>query len=251
MIYRQPLYYEVAFDFINPRQQVDLFEKFIKKHSRVPVARFLDLGCGPSLQLREIARRGYHAVGLDLSGPMLTYLRRKAREEGVPIETIRADLTDFRLGRKVDFVFIMMGTIAEVTDNERMLHHLDCVARAVKRGGLYLIENFRLDWSRNRLFGPGSWTRRRGKIRVRTTYDVRLKDTLTQMITETLRLEVEDDGRTMVFEDSGDTKFIFPQELLALIRLNGKFEFLGFFERFRMRKLRKASLDNIVLLRRK
>ena len=82
-IYKQPLYYEIAFSFIDAKEQVDNFEKIIKKFSKIKVNRFLDIACGPSLQLREIARRGYEAIGLDLHAEMLAYLKKKAKEEKV------------------------------------------------------------------------------------------------------------------------------------------------------------------------
>lgn len=72
-VYDHPLYYELAFGFVNPREQVDSFERLIKEFSMRKVKQFLDLCCGPSLQLREIARRGYEAVGLDISPQMLRY----------------------------------------------------------------------------------------------------------------------------------------------------------------------------------
>ena len=70
-VYEEPLYYEIAFSFIDAKRQIDLFEKFIKKYSRIDVKWFLDIGCGPSLQLREAAKRGYGAIGLDSSSQML------------------------------------------------------------------------------------------------------------------------------------------------------------------------------------
>jgi SAM-dependent methyltransferase len=97
-VYDRPLYYEIAFSFIDPVKQVDLFEEFIGRYSEIEVRRFLDLGCGPSLQLREIARRGYGAVGLDRSPEMLRYLREKAGEEGLSVETVEADMTDLAGG---------------------------------------------------------------------------------------------------------------------------------------------------------
>jgi len=247
--YKEPFYYEVAFSFIDAKKQVDLFEKFIRKFSKVKVKRFLDLGCGPSLQLREIARRGYEAIGLDLSAEMLDYLKRKAEEEGLKIETIRADLTNFKIEKKVDFAFIMMGTISYVDSNKNFLAHLDSVASALKKGGLYLIENFRLDWANKDFFGPGSWTIERDGVQVKTTYDVQLKDALTQMITERMRLDVNDHGRKLVLEELADTKMIFPQEFLTLVQSNGKFEFIGWFERGSVKRLKKANMDNITLLR--
>ena len=111
-IYKHPLYYEVAFSFFDVRKQVDAFEAIIKKFSRIKVRRFLDIACGPSLQLREIAGRGYEAVGLDLVPEMLKYLAEKAKEDGLGIETVQASMFDFRLEKKVDFAFIMMGSLA-------------------------------------------------------------------------------------------------------------------------------------------
>ena len=250
-VYREPRYYEIAFSFIDARKQVDLFERFIRKYSRINVKRFLDIGCGPSLQLREIAKRGYEAIGLDSSSHMLKYLHQKAKSEGIKIETIKADLIRFKLKKKVDFAFIMMGTISYVDSNNKFLMHLDSVANALKKGGLYLIENFRMDWASEKFFGAGSWTMEKNGITVKTTYNIELKDTLAQMLTETMRLEVNDHGKKVTLEEVVETKMIFPQELLALIELNNKFEFIGWFERNRMRRLTKANMDNVTILRRK
>jgi len=86
-VYDEPLYYEIAFSFVDVPRQVDLFEKFIKEYSNIPVRRVLDIGCGPSPQLREFSRRGYEAVGLDSSPQMLAYLKEKAGEEGVRVSS--------------------------------------------------------------------------------------------------------------------------------------------------------------------
>ena len=248
--YSEPLYYEIAFGFVDAVRQVDLFEEFIEKHSKIVVRRFLDIGCGPALQLREIARRGYEAVGLDASPQMLEYLRERCGEEGTEIETIQADMTDFSLKEPVDFAFIMMGTIGLIDSKEAFLSHLDCVADSLRLGGLYLIENQRLDWAKED-FGAGSWVTERNGVRVKTTYEVQLNDTLAQMLTETMRLEVDDHGKGYVLEESRETRMVFPQEFVTLVEMNGRFEFLGWFERDRMIELKKASMDNIALLRRK
>jgi len=250
-VYSHPLYYEIAFSFVDAKKQVDLFERFIKKYSKIEVRRFLDIGCGPSLQLREIARRGYEAVGLDLSFEMLEYLKSRAKEEGLKVETAQADMTNFKLREKVDFAFIMMGTISCIESNEKFLRHLDSVADALKSGGLYLIENFRLDWASKDFFGSQSWTMERNGIQVKTTYNIELQNALTQMLKETIKLEVNDHDKQLVFEESGNMKMIFPQELLALVEWNNKFEFIGWFERSRMKKLAKTNRDNLIILRRK
>jgi SAM-dependent methyltransferase len=252
--YAEPLYYEIAFGFVDPARQADLFLTHARRHARIEARSFLDVGCGPALQLRELARRGHRAVGLDRSPRMLSYLRAKAREEGTEIETVRGDMRSFRLDRKVDFAFIMMGTIAYLRNNDEFLSHLRSVARAVKRGGLYLIENMKLDWAGDggrSMFGGQVWTAQRDGVEVRTSYGVKLGDALSQTLDETLTMEVDDHGERVFLRDSARTKLVFPEEFKALVRLEGSFEFVGWFERLTARRLKTASFDNIALLRRR
>jgi SAM-dependent methyltransferase len=253
-LYRQPLYYEIAFGFVDPREQVDCFERIIDEFSRIRVNRFLDIACGPSLQLKEIARRGYETVGLDLYPEMLAYLRKKSREEGLRIETVKADMCEFSLKKKVDFAFIMMGSL-NVVSNERFLAHLDSVATSLKRGGLYFIQNMCLDWTKD-LYQ--SWTMEREGIKVRASFEYYLKDILNQIGTEKDTLEVDDSGKRKTFFQEEDLKLIFPQEFKTLLTLNGRFEFVGWWKGDRNtwhldEPLEKAKdLNcNMVLLRRK
>jgi SAM-dependent methyltransferase len=253
-LYRQPLYYEIAFGFVDPREQVDSFEKIIDKFSRIKVNRFLDIACGPSLQLREIARRGYETVGLDLYPEMLAYLRKKAREEGLKIETVKAEMCEFRLKKKADFAFIMMGSL-NVESNERFLAHLDSVATSLKRGGLYFIQNMGLDWTKD-LYQ--SWTMEREGIKVRASFEYRFKDILNQIGTEKNTLEVDDSGKRKTCYQEEDLKFIFPQEFKTLLMLNGKFEFVGWWKgdcnTWHLDEPLEKAKDlncNMVLLRRK
>ncbi len=225
MIYNQPLYYEIAFSFINPKKQVDNFEKIIKKFSKIKVRRFLDIACGPSLQLREIAKRGYEAVGLDLSRQMLAYLKRKAREDGAKIEAVRADMTKFKLKNKADFAFIAMGSLVAGSNNE-FLSHLDSVALSLNKGGLYFIQNQYLDWKKTEM----SWKMEKDGIKVKTTYKSDFKNILNQIYAEKITLDVDDKGKRRKFINKRDVKFIFPQEFKALIELNNKFEFLGWWK---------------------
>jgi SAM-dependent methyltransferase len=254
-IYRQPLYYEIAFSFIDPKEQVDFFEKLIRRFSEIEVKKFVDIACGPSLQLREIARRGYEAVGLDLYPEMLEYLGKRAKEEGLTIETVCADMYDFRLSKKADFAFIMMGSL-DSRSNEMFLSHLDSVAASLKQGGLYFIQNISLDWTKKR---KQSWTIKRDGIIVKATFQTScFKDVLGQVYTEKNTLEVNDHGKTKRFVQEEDLKFIFPQELKALVQLNGKFDFLGWWRGNcntwhldQPLEKTKALDDNMVLLRRK
>jgi SAM-dependent methyltransferase len=255
-IYRNPAYYEIAFNFFDVKKQVDTFEVIIKKFSKIRVKRFLDVACGPSLQLRELAKRGYQTLGLDSSPQMLRYLSGKAKQQGLRIETVRADMREFRLEKKVDFAFIMMGSLV-FGSNEEFIDHLDSVACSMKKGGLYFIQNKIVDWTR---VAEQSWTIEKDGVMVRTTYSFTFwKDLLNQVYTEKGVLEINDHGQKKKLASEEDLKLIFPQEFKALVKLQGKFEFLGWWEGnestwFLDKPLEKAKTPsnyNMILLRRK
>ena len=251
MAYRRPLYYEIAFP-IDSKKQVNLFEKAIEKYSKRKAKRFLDICCGPSFQLREIAKRDYEAVGLDSSPHMLEYLKKRAIEDGTRIETIKGDMVNFRLKKKVDFAFIMMGTINYLKSNKEILSHLDSVAYSLNPGGLYMIENFgSLDWANKEFFTPLKWSEKRNGIGVKATHKIDLKDPLNQTAIETLTLEVDDEGKKSTFEHKTMKKLVFPEEFISLIEFNKKFEFIGWFEPKNLKKLTKANFFNMGILRRK
>lgn len=156
-VYDQAKYYEIAFSFVDAKKQGDLFEEFIKKYGKTNVKKVLDLACGTALQLKEMAKRGYGAIGLDSSLGMLEYLEREVMNEGLKIETIQADMNNFKLKQKVDFAYIMMGSIVYTRNNTLLLSNLNSVADSLNSGGLYLIENLDINWASPAFFKPQKW----------------------------------------------------------------------------------------------
>jgi SAM-dependent methyltransferase len=250
-VYQHALYYDIAFGFVDAAKSVDLLEAFIKEHSGVGVRRVLDICCGPSVQLREFARRGYRAIGLDSSQPMLDYLTARAREEGVEVETVNADMHDSCLPEPADFCFNLMGSMEYAGDNSGIASHLASVARALRPGGLYLIENLLIDWNARAFREPLVWEMERDGVIVKTTYRAELKNALEQTVHATLELDVDDHGQHLSIADHVDTKLMFPQEFRAVVELSGGFDFVGYFERDSTLPLRGISQDNTALLRRR
>lgn len=250
-IYNQAKYYEIAFSFVDSKKQVELFKKFINKYSKIKVKRVLDLACGTALQLRELAKSRFEAVGLDSNPNMINYLKNQSILNNLKIEAIKADMCRFKLKQKVDFAYIMMGSIIYTKNNDLFSSNLDSVANSLKGGGLYLIENLAINWATPNFFKPQKWTMKENGITVKTTYQIKPKNALTQIVTQTLKLEVNDNGKKMEFTDNDDLKIIFPEEFKLLVEKNNKFEFIGFFERESTNRLKKESADNIVILRKK
>jgi SAM-dependent methyltransferase len=244
-VYDWPRYYEIAFSYQQVKKQVDFFEEAAKKFGNVPTRRFLDICCGPSPQLRELAKRGYEAVGLDINPRMLEYLRLKAEEENLKVETVAGDMNDFSLERKCDFAFLLSGSLY-VNSNKQFLRHLDCVADGLRNGGLYLLENFPLELLKDH---KEDWTMTLGEIEVKTIFETKVFDELEELYEDNLTLEVRDRGIRNIYSTTAYTKNIAPQELKTLLEANGRFSLVGWFENLEFLPLKTVKGYNMVILK--
>jgi SAM-dependent methyltransferase len=101
----------------------------------------LEVAAGPAEHAREFARRGRHAIALDLSADMLALASRRARESGVALDVVRADMRDFALERPVDLAFCLIDSVAHLLTLDDLVAHLACVRAAVRSDGTYVIES--------------------------------------------------------------------------------------------------------------
>jgi len=223
-LYDHPSYYEIAFSFRSIPNEVDLFEECFRRFSKIPVKTVLELGCGNSPHMEELAKRGYRYTGFDLNPAMLEYSRDKAKRLGIETTLIEGDMRDFNLGSPADFVYIMLGSLY-VANTEELKSHFDSVARALKKGGLYL-----MDWCLHTAPSPAvqdSWEEERDGIRVKTTFLSNPVSLIEQTFEDTIVLEVDDHGNKLTLTQQGIKRAIYPQEFLTFINGRQDFEFVG------------------------
>lgn len=87
--------------------------------------RVLDVGCGQGRDALFIARAGHHVVGVDLSASGIRDLTQTAKDEGLDILGVVADITAFTPDGTFDVVLI-----------DRTLHMLDAPDRHAVLGRL-------------------------------------------------------------------------------------------------------------------
>jgi len=240
--YDYPEYYEIAFSFRDIPAEVNLFEQCFERFARIPVKSVLELACGNCPHLEELARRGYAFTGLDTNRAMLDYSRAKAARLTTPVNLICGDMNDFDLDLPVDFAYIMVGSLI-VRDTAELHAHFDAVARALKPGGLYL-----LDWCIQyelELESEGSrWTLEADGIEVKTTVTWKSVNQVEQTFEETVLLEVNDHGKKLTVGEPYLRRAIYPQEFLCLIERLERFEFVGWWNLWDLQQP-LAEADNI------
>lgn len=250
--YSAPRLYEIAFD-VNRKGEVDFLEHCFRTYARRPVRRVLDLACGTGPHLIRLAERGYRMVGLDLSPASIEFLRDRLRGKRLPGDLIVGDMTDFRLRYPVDAAICMQDSQGHLLTNDQLTRHFQGVARALRRGGLYIFDRY-LASSWTNPARSWSWSRRRGRLIVRASFSA-LHDVnpVTQVFRERLQLEAIENGTRRVYRQTHLSRMVFPQELQTLVELAGGFEFVEWFFGFKPHQVLERSkhpLLMVVVLRR-
>jgi SAM-dependent methyltransferase len=118
----------------------DFDEAVLTRHFARP-GLLVDLGCGTGRLLVPFARRGFRGLAVDLSMPMLDVVGDKAREEDLPIDRLRANLTELDCLRDqvADYCISMFSTLGMIRDRANRRRALEHARRILKPGGKFVI----------------------------------------------------------------------------------------------------------------
>lgn len=101
--------------------------------------RILDLACGHGRHANRLAELGHCVVGLDASEDFLAIARHGARERGVTVQYVRADMREISYRDEFDVVLLLFTSFGYFDDAENAAV-VSNVARALKAGGLFCFD---------------------------------------------------------------------------------------------------------------
>ncbi len=106
----------------------------------------LDLCCGLGRHTLLLAEHGIDATGQDLSEAYIDEARQSARDRGLAVRFVHADMREIPFTSRFDAVvnlFTSFGYLETDADNEAVLH---AVVRALQPGGQLLLDTMNLGW---------------------------------------------------------------------------------------------------------
>ena len=118
------------------RLEVDFLVKALRLE---PGARVLDLPCGFGRHSLELASRGYHVTGVDLSPEMIQEARKRAAAAGLAVVWRTGNMQDFRAESEFDATFCF-GNSFGYFDIEGTRAFLRAAASALKPGGRFALD---------------------------------------------------------------------------------------------------------------
>ena len=131
--------------FLTPQATQSEAEFVIDAMGLSPGAQVLDIGCGYGRHAMELAARGFHVVGLDLSTPLLVRGGEEAMRRGLEINFVRGDMRELDFDAQFDGAYCMFSTFGYF-DDETNKKTVSNIARALKPGGRVMIEILNRDY---------------------------------------------------------------------------------------------------------
>lgn len=115
--------------------------------SLVKGKRVLDIGCGTGNFSFKLAKRGYHVIGVDVSGEMLAIAKKRAAADGLEIEFITMDAHRLDFADESFDCAFSMAVFEFLQDPEKALEEM---FRVTEPGGTIIMGtiNRESDWGR-------------------------------------------------------------------------------------------------------
>lgn len=133
--------YEIVYrhrDEDEARTVIDLVERCADPD---PNDQILDVGCGRGRHTLELARRGYDATGIDLSGESVEDARHQAAADGLDASFAVQDMRDPYCDGCMDGVVNLFTTFGYFDDDAESQRAIQAMAAAL-RGGGWIVQDF-------------------------------------------------------------------------------------------------------------
>lgn len=231
--YETPLYYDIIFDEDTDREADFLdyvYGEYVEATRRKgqPI-RMLEPACGSGRLLCEMASRDMDCTGFDLSDGMLRFAHKRMVDRNVKAKAVNADMADFSFKQKFDLAYCGVSTFKYLLTESDARSHLQCIAEALKPGGVYVL-GFHISDDDHRSIQRERWVAKRGKTNVTCNIQSWPVDRKTRTEQVRSRLVVEENGATKRYETTWQFRTYSAKQVESLLRSVPELEHLNTYD---------------------
>lgn len=182
----------------------------------------LELGCGTGRMTIPLAENGVEIVGLDVVSGMVDLARQKS--EGLPIEWVVADVRNYQLGRKFRLIFESGSVFHHMLTRQDQEAYLARVREHLEDDGRLVLSIF---FPKPRNLASTEEEEDWFTAEHPDGYEIKVSgidryDAIRQVKTETAyRRWTDASGKEMTQVAPLSLRYVFPQEMEALLHYNG------------------------------
>ena len=213
-LYDYPVYYDLIFGS-DWRAEFDFLTACFDRFAGRPVRRIFEPACGTGRLLDRMAQAGYEVSGNDLNANAVEFCNKRLRKKGFP-ET-------------ADAAFNPINTFRHLGTEKQAHSHLQCMADALAKGGLYILGLHLIPTDGDRL-EEEAWHARRGNLAVNTYMWSKGIDEKTRMEYLGLKINVFTPTKQMVIEDEMLYRTYSARQMKSLLKKVPAFECVGIYD---------------------
>jgi SAM-dependent methyltransferase len=187
-VYDHPKYYDLLFgsDWI---AEFNFLQACFARHAGRQVQRIFEPACGTGRLLIKLAQAGYLVAGNDLNPKATEFCNARLARHGFATSVTVSDMADFKVARKFDAAFNMINSFRHLPTEQQAQSHLQCMADAIARGGLYVLGLHLIPTAGDRC-EEESWSARRGNLMINSHMWSKAIDRRRRMEKLGMRLDV-------------------------------------------------------------
>ncbi len=165
-IYDHPKYYDLVFGS-DYAAELQFIQDCAVGYASGRVSRMFEPACGTGRLIYQLARRGFTVGGLDLNPKAVGFCNDRLERWGFEDRVRVADMAHFREPRKWDLAFNTINSFRHLQTEAEADGHLDCMAKCIRKGGLYLLGVHLTPTSWSGSEGE-DWSASRGRVSIKT-----------------------------------------------------------------------------------
>ncbi len=229
-----------------------------RRRSSAPVAvhgvRVLEPACGSGRLVLELARRGHEVTGFDLNAAMLARARERLSARSLRARVEHGDMRSFRFEGRFELAHCLVSTFKYLLDEDSARGHLECVARHLVPGGLYVLGFHLTDYERDSV-SQERWVETSRGARVTCNTRVWPANRRTRLEDVRARLVVERAGGVLRTETRWQFRSYDERQVLRLFASVRSLECVALhdfhYDAARPLSLRDGVLDCVFVLRKR